>query len=65
MRLLLVEDDVMIGESVEVGLRRDGFAVDWVQDGHAADLALANNVYDLLLLDLSLPKKDGVDVLKT
>jgi two-component system response regulator QseB len=65
MRLLLVEDDAMIGESVRLGLRRDGFTVDWVRDGRAAELALANGVYDLVLLDLGLPKKDGLDVLKT
>ncbi len=65
MRLLLVEDDSMIGESVRQGLRQDGFTVDWVQDGRAAELALRNEVYDLLVLDLGLPKKDGLDVLKT
>ena len=65
MRLLLVEDDAMIGESVRTGLRRDGFTVDWVRDGRAAELALANAVYDLMLLDLGLPKKDGLEVLKT
>ncbi len=65
MRLLLVEDDSMIGESVRQGLRQDGFTVDWVQDGRAAELALRNAVYDLLVLDLGLPKKDGLDVLKT
>lgn len=64
MRLLLVEDDLMIGESVRQGLHQDGFAVDWVQDGRAAELALDNKVYDLLLLDLGLPKKEGLDVLK-
>jgi len=63
MRLLLVEDDPMIGASVQKGLRQDGFAVDWVRDGHAAELAVANEVYDLLLLDLGLPKKNGLDVL--
>jgi two-component system response regulator QseB len=65
MRLLLVEDDSMIGDSVRQGLRQDGFTVDWVQDGRAAELALRNEVYDLLVLDLGLPKKDGLDVLKT
>ena len=64
MRLLLVEDDSMIGESVRLGLRQDGFVVDWVQDGKAAELALANEPYALLLLDLGLPKKDGIEVLK-
>jgi len=65
MRLLLVEDDPMIGESVGQGLRQDGFTVDWARDGGAAELALDNKVYDLLLLDLGLPKKEGLDVLKT
>lgn len=55
----------MIGESVRLGLRRDGFTLDWVRDGRAAELALGNAVYDLLLLDLGLPKKDGLEVLKT
>jgi two-component system response regulator QseB len=64
MRLLLVEDDPMIGDSVRKGLRQDGYTVDWVRDGAAADLALANGVYDLLLLDLGLPRQDGLEVLK-
>jgi len=63
MRLLLVEDDTMIGESVRIGLQQDGFAVDWVQDGRAAELALETNSYDTLLLDLGLPRKSGLDVL--
>jgi len=63
MRLLLVEDDGMIGESVRKGLQQDGFAVDWVQDGRAAELALETTAYDLLLLDLGLPKKSGLEVL--
>jgi len=65
MRLLLVEDDAMIGQSVQQGLRQDGFTVDWVQDGAAADLALADPTYDALLLDLRLPRKDGLDVLRS
>lgn len=64
MRLLLVEDDSMIGESVRQGLRQDGFTVDWAQDGRAAELAIENGVYDLMLLDLGLPKKEGLDLLK-
>jgi len=59
MRLLLVEDDRMIGESVRKGLRQDGFAVDWVQDGRAAEIALDSEPYDLLLLDLGLPGRTG------
>lgn len=65
MRLLLVEDDAMIGESVRLGLRQDGFVVDWVQDGKAAELALSSEDYALLLIDLGLPKKSGIDVVKS
>ncbi|WP_442782674.1 response regulator [Collimonas fungivorans] len=65
MRLLLVEDDLMVGEAVRKGLRQDGFAVDWVQDGAAALSALAQEDYQLLLLDLGLPKKNGLEVLKS
>ncbi|MGZ3255086.1 MAG: response regulator [Burkholderiaceae bacterium] len=65
MRLLLIEDDSMIGESVRKALRQEGFTVDWVQDGHAAEIAVGNESYDLLLLDLGLPKKAGLDVLKS
>jgi two-component system, OmpR family, response regulator QseB len=63
MRLLLAEDDRMIGAGVQQGLKQDGFAVDWVQDGRAAEMALAENVHDLVLLDLGLPRKQGLDVL--
>lgn len=65
MRLLLVEDDPMIGESVRKGLRQEGFTVDWVQDGRAGELALEDKVHDLALLDLGLPGKEGLDVLKS
>lgn len=64
MRLLLVEDDVMIGESVLDALRGDGYAVDWVRDGAVADSVLRTDRYDLVLLDLGLPKLDGIAVLK-
>ncbi|MEP7182091.1 MAG: response regulator [Betaproteobacteria bacterium] len=63
MRLLLAEDDPMIGAGVQQGLKQDGFAVDWVQDGRTAEMALAENVHDLVLLDLGLPRKQGLDVL--
>ncbi|MFI4904953.1 MAG: response regulator [Burkholderiales bacterium] len=65
MRVLLAEDDAMIGDGVRRGLAQDGFAVDWVRDGRAAELALAENVHDLLLLDLGLPRRDGLDVLQS
>jgi len=64
MRVLLAEDDAMIGAKVRDRLRGQGFAVDWVRDGRAADAALAGDVYDLLLLDLGLPGREGLAVLK-
>jgi two-component system OmpR family response regulator/two-component system response regulator QseB len=63
MRLLLVEDDPMIGESLEESLRNENYAVDWVRDGHNAELALEHDHYDLILLDLGLPRKQGMEVL--
>lgn len=63
MRVLIVEDDPMIGGAVENGLHEAGYAVDWVRDGNAATLALAHDVYELALLDLGLPRKDGLTVL--
>ena len=64
MRLLLVEDDPMIGETVLDVLRAEHFAVDWVKDGAMADTALRSQQYDLVLLDLGLPRQDGLEVLK-
>jgi len=64
MRLLLVEDDQMIGESVLDILRAEGYAVDWVKDGYLADAALSAQSYDLVLLDLGLPGLDGIEVLR-
>jgi two-component system, OmpR family, response regulator QseB len=63
MRLLLVEDDRMIGAGIRKGLQHEGHVVDWVQDGAAAEAALAAESYALLLLDLGLPRKDGFAVL--
>jgi two-component system, OmpR family, response regulator len=65
MRLLLVEDDAMIGEAVLDVLRSEHYAVDWVRDGEMADAALRSESYDLVLLDLGLPKRDGLDVLRS
>ncbi len=64
MRLLLVEDDQMIGESVLDILRSERYAVDWVKDGFQATAALKAQSYDLVLLDLWLPGQDGLDVLR-
>ena len=64
MRILLVEDDPMIGESVVEGLKSEGYAVDWVRDGKEAELSIAATPYSLVLLDLGLPRRDGIEVLK-
>jgi DNA-binding response OmpR family regulator len=64
MKLLLVEDDALLGDGVRAGLKQAGFAVDWVQDGLAAKVALDSEEYDLLVLDLGLPKLSGMDLLK-
>ena len=64
MRVLLAEDDPMIGRAVESGLRESTCAVDWARDGVEAQLALANGVYDLVLLDLGLPRRNGLDILE-
>lgn len=63
MRVLLVEDDLMIGQAVQDALKDATHAVDWVRDGNRALTALSCQYYDLLLLDLGLPGKDGLEVL--
>jgi two-component system OmpR family response regulator len=63
MRILLVEDDPMIGDAVQGALRDASYAVDWVRDGQAAQSTLADSHYDLVLLDLGLPGRDGLEVL--
>ena len=63
MRILLAEDDPMIGDSLRKGLRGEGFTVDWVQDGRSAERALETADYALVLLDLGLPGKEGLAVL--
>ncbi|MDH3975774.1 MAG: response regulator [Deltaproteobacteria bacterium] len=65
MRLLLVEDDPLIGDAVKTALTQDGYAVDWVTDGEDAIAALALNEHELLILDLGLPLQSGIDVLKS
>ena len=65
MRVLLVEDDLMIGAVVQAALKDASYAADWVHDGQAALTALTGQHYDLVLLDLGLPGKDGLEVLRS
>ena len=64
MRVLLVEDDAELGSGVAASLRREHYAVDWVTDGNSAATALTTGTYDLVILDLGLPKLSGLQVLR-
>jgi len=64
MRLLLVEDDEILGEGLVEGLKMEGYAVDWLTNGKLADEALKINSYELIVLDLNLPDMEGLDILK-
>jgi len=63
MRLLLVEDDAMVGAGIRAGLRQQGYSVDWIRDGAAAELATQTTAYDAILLDIGLPRKTGLELL--
>ena len=63
MRILLAEDDSLLGDGLRAGLRQLGFQVDWVRDGEAAERELRAQPYEAAVLDLGLPRKDGLDVL--
>ena len=63
MRVLIVEDDPMIGASIRTGLRQDGYTADWARDGNSAEAAVATNEYDAILLDLGLPGRSGLELL--
>lgn len=63
MRLLLVEDDHLLGNGIETGLKQAGFAVDWAKDGREAQLALDATEYELVVLDLGLPRVSGMELL--
>lgn len=65
MRLLLVEDDKQLGDGIRAGLALEGYTVDWVDNGSSADEALKNERFDLVVLDLGLPRRSGIDVLKS
>ncbi|OOR98468.1 two-component system response regulator QseB [Haemophilus paracuniculus] len=64
MRILLIEDDKLIGEGLKIGLSKQNFVVDWFNDGKLGFEALASAEYDAVVLDLTLPKMDGLDILK-
>jgi two-component system OmpR family response regulator/two-component system response regulator QseB len=63
MRILLAEDDPLLGDGLRAGLRQHGFQVDWVRDGEAAERELRAEPYAAAVLDLGLPRKDGLEVL--
>ena len=65
MKILLVEDDAMIGEALQYSLNKLHYAVDWVKDGNSALLSAKTQHYDAVLLDLGLPKVDGIEVLRS
>ena len=64
MRILLVEDDALLGEGICAGMHRKGYTVDWLRDGESAECAITVESFDLVILDLGLPKRHGLDVLK-
>jgi two-component system response regulator QseB len=64
MRVFLIEDDGLLGDGLKVGLQQAGWTVDWVRDGDAAQKALRSGVFDLVVLDLGLPKTPGLEVLR-
>ncbi len=64
MRLLLVEDDPLLGDGIQAGLSQAGFAVDWVRDGVAGELALKTEPYAAVILDLGLPRLTGLELLE-
>lgn len=65
MKILLVEDDPTLGEAVELAARQAGFTVEWTRDGVQAENALSGFVYDAMLLDLGLPRREGLEVCVT
>ncbi|MEJ2179321.1 MAG: response regulator transcription factor [Gammaproteobacteria bacterium] len=64
MRVLLVEDDEILGDGLRAGLKQAGYTVDWVTDGQSASNAITDNEFDLVVLDINLPKMSGLEVLR-
>ena len=65
MRVLLVEDDELLGDALKSGLKQEGYTIDWLKDGQSGENALKDNEFDLVVLDLGLPRKSGLEVLKS
>lgn len=64
MRILVVEDDALLGDAIQAGLRQSGYAVDWLRDGIAADQALTTEPYSAVVLDWGLPRLSGIELLE-
>ena len=64
MRILVVEDDPLLGDALQVGLRQSGFVPDWISDGIGAEHALATTDYVAVVLDIGLPRRSGLEVLR-
>jgi len=65
MRILLVEDDELLGDGIQMGLRQEGHTVDWVKDGVMADSVIHTDTFDVIILDIGLPRKTGLEVLRS
>ncbi len=64
MRILVIEDDALLGDAIQAGLKQASYAVDWIKDGVSADLALGTETYTAVVLDLGLPRLSGLEVLR-
>ncbi|MDP2760134.1 MAG: response regulator [Sideroxyarcus sp.] len=64
MRVLVIEDDALLGDAIQAGLKQSGYAVDWIKDGVSADHALSTEPYAAAVLDLGLPRMSGLEVLR-
>jgi DNA-binding response OmpR family regulator len=64
MRVLVIEDDALLGDAIQAGLKQSGYAVDWMKDGVSADQALGTEPYAAVVLDLGLPRMSGLEVLR-
>jgi DNA-binding response OmpR family regulator len=65
MRILLVEDDELLGDSIRAAIAADGYAIDWLRDGRLVQAAVKDGSYDLIILDIRLPGKSGIEILKS